>query len=99
MKPKKDKSQSKKEEPRKFGSFWKCLTCAEEPEFEHKDAMAHFKEVHGIDTKTAKGNKSMLMHMDGRDWFSWDYEWTIGDIKAVQHTVTERAADDMMRYG
>jgi hypothetical protein len=82
-----------KTEQRKFGTFWKCLSCKDEPEFEHDGMMKHLKETHGIDPKTTKGTKKMLMHMDGDTWFSWDYEWEIGDVKAHQHTCQQRSAE------
>jgi hypothetical protein len=83
-----------KTKDRKFGSFWKCLSCNGEPEFEHGDMMKHLKEAHGIDPRTTKGSKKMLMHMDGDTWFSWDYEWGIGAVKAHQHTCQKRSAED-----
>lgn len=92
------KTKTKKKDDRRYGSFWKCLTCADQPEFEHKDAMKHFADVHGIDTENTKGRKSMLMHLDGDTWFSWDYEWTIGDVKAHQHTCSKRSRDDQMYW-
>lgn len=88
------KFKSKEVEP---SNTWKCCSCSE-AEFQHAEMMMHLKDVHGIDPKTAKGNRRMLMHMDGDTWFSWQYEWTIGDIKAIQHTISPRSKDDMMRY-
>lgn len=85
---------NKKTEERRFGSFWKCLSCGGNPEFEHDAMMSHLKDVHNIDPKTSKGKKSMIMHMDGDTWFSWDYEWDINGVKAHQHTCQKRSAED-----
>lgn len=86
-------SKTTKSEERRFGSFWVCPNCEGNPEFEHDAVMQHFKEVHGIDSK-AKGKKSMLCHMDGDTWFSWDYEWEINGLKFLQHTCNKRSAED-----
>ena len=83
---------------RRFGSFWVCPNCPDNPEFEHEAMMKHLKEVHGIDPKTIKGKKSMLMHLDGDTWFSWDYEWEIGDLKFLQHTCSKRTRSDAMHW-
>ena len=79
---------------RKFGSFWTCLNCEGNPEFEHKAMMTHLSDVHGIDTKKSKGTRRMLMHMDGDTWFSWSYEWEIDGKKFVQNTCQKRTGED-----
>lgn len=72
-----------KELQKKDTSFnmWKCLECEGEPEFEHADMMKHLREVHQIDPKTAKGTKTMTMHLDGRDWYQTNYEIVIDKKK------------------
>lgn len=87
MKTKKEKTQ------RRFGSFWICPNCKDDPEFEHDAMMEHLKTVHNIDTKT-KGTKRVLMHLDGDTWFSWDYEWEINGLKFNQHTCQKRSKED-----
>lgn len=91
------KRQQKSKEV-KPSNKWICCTCDGKHELEHAEMMEHLKTVHGIDPKTAKGTKRMLMHTDGDTWFSWQYEWTIGDVTAVQNTISPRSKDDMMRY-
>lgn len=59
-------------------------------EYEHADFMKRLKEVHGIDTKTMKGTREMIMHMDGDTWFDWQYRWKIAGKEFVQHTRTMR---------
>ncbi len=73
-----------------ISNTWKCLACSEEPEFEHKDMMQHFRDVHKIEPKTTKGKKSMLMHLDAADSYTFQWEWTIGDIKAIQCVTNKR---------
>ena len=79
---------------RRFGSFWKCLSCEGSPDFEHSDMMKHLTDAHKIDVHNTKGTSMTIMHMDGDTWFSWDYEWQIEDVKAAQHTCYERSPED-----
>lgn len=62
--------------------------------FSHADFMKRLKEVHGIDPSATKGTRSMRMHVDGDTWFSYEYEWTIGDKKFGQHTRQNRTGMD-----
>lgn len=84
---------------RRFGSFWVCPNCKDNPELEHKEMMAHFKDAHSIDPGTTKGNKSMLMHVDGDAWYSYQYEWTIGGLKFIQNQYYERTGDNLAMWG
>lgn len=54
--------------------------------FEHADFMKRLVEVHGIDPKATKGQRRMMMHMDGDTWFSYQWEWTIGGKVFRQET-------------
>ena len=63
-------------------------------EYDHADFMKRLKDVHGMDPKTTKVTKRMIMHVDGDTWFDWQYEWTIGDKKFQQHTRTMRTGMD-----
>lgn len=56
---------------------WKCLECADEPEFEHADMLKHFQDVHQINIKTAEGTREMRTHLDGKDWYQTIYEVVI----------------------
>lgn len=88
------KTKSKEVKP---SNTWKCCACGD-AEFQHDEMMVHLKEHHGLDPKTVKGTRRMLMHLDGDTWFAYQWEWIIGDIKAIQHTVSPRSKDDMMRW-
>lgn len=76
---------------------WYCLSCEGEPVFEHDEFVEHVRVTHGIPS-SAKGQRRMLQHMDGRDFYGSRYEWTIGTIKAIEDTHDEREADDPFRY-
>lgn len=76
-------------------NLFSCQTCNMQEGISPKEMTAHLESVHGI--KTAKGKRSMLMHMDFADRFSWSYEWAFGEndeVKAVQTTVTMRSPED-----
>ncbi len=74
--------------------IWTCSACKGSPTFDHEEMMTHLREVHDIDPAKAKGTRTMLAHVDAADWFSWDYEWTIGDLVLKQSICSERNADD-----
>lgn len=84
----------KQTKERKYGSFWTCLACEGNPDFEHKAMMTHIKDVHGIDAKTTKATRRMLMHMDGADFYSWQFEWEINGLKFLQSTCDKRTDED-----
>lgn len=79
-------------------NIWKCLECEGEPEFEHGEFMKHLQDVHGIDTKTAKGSRTMLMHLDGRKWYQSNYEVVVQGVKCVNFCRNRRARNDPMRF-
>ena len=80
-------------EKRRYGSYWICQGCLGNPEFDHAEMMTHLQEVHGIDTKTTKGTKTMMTHMDGTDWFASQHEWDINGLKCLQTTTCKRSAE------
>jgi len=58
--------------------------------FDHDKFMVRLKEVHGIDPKTIRGTKKMIVHLDGDTWFASTYEWEIGGKKFTQNTRNNR---------
>ena len=74
----------------KESNIWHCNEC--NVDIEHADFPAHLKEKHGI--TDAKGKRSMVMHADGADFYSWTWEWEIGGKKFVQNTVNKRRGMD-----
>lgn len=83
---------------KRFGSFWICLTCQPNPELEQKEMMEHMRTVHFIDTSNTRGHRQMMMHLDGSDFFSSQFEWEIGGLKFIQSTCNKRSAKDAMRW-
>lgn len=73
--------------------------CGKANEVKAPDFMIHLKEAHGIDQLQAKGKRSMLAHIDGSYWFSWNYAWELeSGLKFSQYIRMARAEDDMMRF-
>lgn len=64
-------------------NLWSDET-APEQSFTHEEMMKRLKEVHGIDPATTKGQRSMMSHIDGDTWFTYNYQWTIGGKKFYQ---------------
>lgn len=75
-------------------NIWTCCNCEDNPEFEHKEMMAHMAACHGIDSKQTKGVKQMVLHIDSADHYSSTYEWTINGLKFIQQTTNPRKHND-----
>lgn len=87
--------KAKKKDDSFYGTLWTCCQCKDLDSMEPEKMFAHMKEVHGIDTKTTKGTRSMLMHLDGDTWFSSTYEWTVGDLKFTQYSRYKRSKSSL----
>lgn len=73
----------------------KCQSCEGMPEFEHKEMLEHLKVVHGLPENT-QYVRSMMMHADARDWYSYDWQWEEkkpGGVRFQQHVVELRDAE------
>jgi hypothetical protein len=90
------KNDNAKRKPVKASNVWKCCVCEAQPEFEHTEMMEHLRSEHHIDTKNTKAKRSMVMHMDGANWFSSTWEWEINGMKFIQNTVSPRDKSDPM---
>lgn len=93
------KAKPKTKAERRFGSFWQCPNCEGNPEFEHAAMMKHIQKVHGIDPKHVTGKRNMLMHLDGADYYSSQYEWEINGLKFYQSTCNKRTGEDAAYWG
>ncbi len=81
-------------------NLFACQACNMADGVSPKEMTEHLETAHGI--KSAKGKRSMLMHMDFTDRFAWSYEWTFGEndeVKVVQTTVTMRSPEDRAYWG
>ena len=80
---------------------WRCETCDSE-DMTPEQMKNHLHNKHGIKTEGLKANRSMISHVDGDTWFSWNWRWTFqsakGAVSMEQYTLNRRAKDDMMRY-
>lgn len=56
-----------------------------------KEFIEHLEKVHKI-TDT-KGTRSMMMHLDGKDFYSYMWSWEIGGMKFVQTTNSKRGRE------
>jgi len=82
---------------------YNCENCQTKDFFESWEAMKkHLVEVHKVDLKTAKVNREMTMHIDGRDYFASNYRITVLVDPPVVLTCTvksmRRKNDPMMFY-
>lgn len=96
VKKKVNKMKTKNETTQtQFGSWYACLNCKGVDGLSLDAMKAHLKEVHGFDVSGVKVSKKMLMHMDGADWFSSQYEITIkDDLKILQNSCNKRNRSD-----
>lgn len=66
--------------------------------FTYEEMMKRLKEAHGIDTKSTKGTRKMIYHIDGDTWFSYTYEWEINGMKFGQHTRCNRRGSNLHQW-
>ena len=63
-------------------------------EFKH-----HLFSAHGLKSDQLKGKKQMVMHLDGAQWYSYQWSWVLDiGLKFDQFTKNTRRKDDPMRY-
>lgn len=86
-----------KSEPIKPYNYWEDPS-APNQQFDHPEFLKRLQEVHGIDPKKTTGTRSMLAHIDGDTWFSWDYAWEIGGKKFTQHTRNLRTGQNLANW-
>lgn len=75
--------------------YFVCSTCNDGLQMTQIQAVEHLKSEHNA-TET-KGNRQMTLHLDGRDWYQSNYQWTIGDVQLLEVCRNKRRYDDMMR--
>lgn len=98
MKPSKAKVKKAQAEEELRNNPINQFTCCEKTMI-FKDFKEHLSEVHKLKEDQLKGKKSMLMHMDGDYWFSYNWQWELeSGLKFTQYTEQVRADDDMMRF-
>lgn len=68
------------------GVVWTCPNCEGEPQFDTTGFHHHLLEVHKI--TDLRGDRTMNMHADARDFCVTGYDWKIGGLtfrQAVTH--------------
>lgn len=77
-------------------SEYYCVTC--QIGFDSKAEMIkHVVNAHGIDVKKQQFTKSMVRHVDGRDWYSTTYRWTCDKVTFIETATSSREKNDPMR--
>lgn len=74
------------------------FTCCEET-FKFEEFKEHLLSVHKLTPEQFKGNKKMVLHLDGAQWFSSSYQWELETgLKFSQYVMMAREKHDPMRY-
>lgn len=92
-------SKKKEKQERRFGVWWNCPNCKDSPEFTTEQIQKHIREVHGVKSEKIGGKRSMIMHMDGSNYFSSVYEWEIEGLKYTQSTCHKRTGENAALWG
>lgn len=91
-----------KKEPIVRSIVWQCVSCPTAGDMKHPEMMDHLKTVHGFDAANTKVKKSLVQALDGSDWYSNVFEYTIptpsGEVKALKSDSGPRHKHDPMRF-
>lgn len=87
-------SNKTKKSERRFGNFFFCC----KQEFDVEGIKKHLLEAHKIDADKTQGVRGLVSHMDGSDWYSWDYTWEYGDVNFTQHSCQKRSKASRMYH-
>lgn len=68
----------------KESNTFKCENCKMTNGVSLKKMLKHLKEVHSVDSEKTKGTRSLLCHADAADFYTYTYEWNIGDVILIQ---------------
>jgi len=82
---------------KKERNLFRCKTCATKDEYEKPAFMDHLKTVHDV-AENESFKRSMLIHMDGKDFFETQYLWEHEKVSFIQCITCERDKDDPMRH-
>jgi hypothetical protein len=91
--------EEKKDEKSRYGRVFSCGAHGV-TDMDVAALKAHLETEHGVTSWS--GKKQMVSHVDGRDYFSSVYEWTLtagdgSDVVVIESAWAERAKDDPMR--
>lgn len=79
----------------KAEQHWRCVTCEQDVD----NLKDHMQEAHNIDITQTKGTRTMIMHLDARDYHRTGYSWKIGSVELAQEVICPRDRDDPMWSG
>lgn len=68
-------------------------------EFSHEEFIKHLKDAYGIDANGMKASRSLLMHMDGANFYKYIWEWEIAGKKFTQNTCALRSGENAAMWG
>jgi ubiquitin C-terminal hydrolase len=68
---------------------WLCETCGNKSSMTKQQMLEHLKEVHSI-APPFHGTRTMNMHMDGVDFYSYVFQWKIASVNLSQAIVEPR---------
>lgn len=79
-------------------NVFRCLLCADHPQFVAGTFSTHLADVHQMNPK-AKYQKRTLAHLDAADWYQWDYEFLNDGVPfATHHVRNPRHPSDEMYW-
>lgn len=78
---------------KEYNHFY-CVNCKSGPMDSIEKVKAHLLDVHHIDITDKQFTRSMLSHIDARDYYQWKYLWKIEDVELEQETLNKRTGED-----
>lgn len=76
-----------------------CDECKDKDAVGFEEFKHHLFQSHKLKHDQLKGKKQMMMHMDGTQWHSSTYKWTLETgLEFTQFTKHARSLDDPMRF-
>lgn len=79
-------------------NLWRCEACGLN-DLSFEAVKDHLFGVHGIDVQKTPCDRQMIMHMDGRDFYSSTYKVTIAGVVLFNKQQSARDAEGMMWRG
>jgi hypothetical protein len=78
---------------------FKC-SCEGSKELPFDDFKKHLSAVHGLSSaEELKGNRQMMMHMDGAKFYSSSYKWTLNNgLEFYEFSEQPRSKKDQMYW-
>jgi hypothetical protein len=95
------KKNQPKERPKPYNLWW-CETCQYPANsadgMDHQTMLSHLKTAHNIDPKGKTCHRRLIMHMDGAEWFSYQWSITVEGITLTNSTLSLRSPESAMLH-